>query len=114
MTLNDLLDETYALGFEDAGEMSERFLFCANRAIRFICSAHSKECVKTIYVPREKTSYAETLRELGAGEEFTVKAKGYAYSFKICGSGAFSIKDGETVINQTFSEKNKSFRGFLK
>ncbi len=36
MTLNQLLSETYALGFEDNKELTESFVFAANRAIRTI------------------------------------------------------------------------------
>ena len=36
MTLNQLLSEVYALGFEDAGELDENFVFSVRRALKMI------------------------------------------------------------------------------
>ena len=36
MTLNQLLSEVYALGFEDEGELDESFVFSVRRALKMI------------------------------------------------------------------------------
>lgn len=111
MTLNELLAETYALGFEDAGRLDPAFAFAASRALRLITSEHGYEKCSKIFIPSLDISYHE--RELHGSQSKTVKfvARGTAYSFRAYGTGTFFVKDGTVTRAFTFSTADSPFRG---
>ncbi len=55
MTLKQLLSETYALGFEDEEELTESFVFAANRALRCINTELGDEKTGYIEIPKDKS-----------------------------------------------------------
>lgn len=58
MTLNQLLKEVYALGFDEADELSEEFVFSVNRALKMIYTELvASEKLKITIGPEDEKSF---------------------------------------------------------
>ncbi len=114
MTLNQLLSETYALGFEEATELSEDFIFSANRAIRFINNEHADEKTGIVFVPKHNTVFHLSSYEYTPGNDIVIKLPpAVAYSFRVYGKGSCSIKDSSGTKSRSFSCGTVNIRGFI-
>ena len=103
MTLNQLLKETYALGFEENTELNDSFLFSANRALRMIYSEIAYEKSASIILNIPKISYYCERYEHASGKAITFDLIGVSLSFKHSGNGFFSIRENGTSRNFSFS-----------
>ena len=113
MTLEKLLDEAYALGFESEGEIDESFIFAANRALRQIYSELS--CEVTGYIiasSMQVLSHTESYVHLPKSS-FIQKICGEAYSFKASGEGRYIITDKDGTKELAFSGKRCECRGYI-
>ena len=104
MTTNQLLKETYALGFEDTGEADGGFFFSAARAQRQIFSDLASEIRREITVsPPEVSAHVSEYRH-APYEKKSFTFRGYSFSFKFSGWGSYTLED-------KVSKKSVGFRG---
>ncbi len=114
MTLNQLLSETYALGFEENGEADDVFIFAANRALRLIASELMPTKAKTVTVTAPHLIYRLGSYSHSSGENFEVQFDGAkAYSFRASGSGECIIYDNSGGYAKNFSGAYSELKGLL-
>ena len=94
MTLNELVKEAYALGFESDGTADSAFLFSANRALRMIYADLSSDSYARISQRAPTLAFCEERISLNE-ESLTVESKGVSYSFRYAGNGTFTVGDGK-------------------
>ena len=114
MTINQLLKETYALGFEETGEIDSAFLFAASRALGQILSELADEKRRGIIVsPPTLTHYTASISHK-PGEEISFILKGRCLSFKSFGLGNISIEDDNGKRLVGFGDKDSVTKQFFK
>lgn len=104
MTTNQLLKETYALGFEDTGEADGSFIFAASRALRQIFSELAREVRRGIIVSAPKIAHHTPRYSHEPYEKKSFSFKGYSFSFKFSGWGSYTVEDKS-------SRRTVGFRG---
>ena len=112
MTLKDLQNDVYALGFERVTDPDDLFISAANRALRIIYT--ERKYKNTVAIRTESpriSSHVPKIRYTGA--VMTLPLVGRAYSMRICGKGRFVIKDGESISSESFDGDDMLYRGFL-
>ncbi len=113
MTLDQLFEEVSALGFDDAAEYDDGFLFFARRAIRQINAEWAEERVARILLPSPKISFTLD-RYVHRGGEVHFELSGAALSFTVCGKGGFTLLDGRgSEITANFDTPHGEYREFL-
>ncbi len=94
MTLNQLMQDVAALGFEGGIEDDDIFISSANRALGIIYSDRPVTDEVTIsYDAPGVLSYVPCYRHTGK-DPATFKLPGKAYSFKCSGNGYFTVSEG--------------------
>lgn len=93
MTTNQLLKETYALGFEDVGEADAAFSFSASRALRQIYSELAGERRSAIIASSPTVTYHAEEYIHGPDEQKSFSFTGRSLSFKHSGRGNAAIED---------------------
>jgi hypothetical protein len=106
MNLNDLFKETYALGFEEDGELDESFAFAANRALRMIHEQLSAETSWRIQICAPKiTSYIERYRHIpGSVHGFPIS--GESISYRYSGQGSVKLYFNKKTHTYPFSSRS--------
>lgn len=104
MTINQLLKETYALGFEDTGEADGGFFFSAARAQRQIFSELAGEVRRSIVISAPSVTYHNEEYLHAPDERREFRFKGFSFSFKFSGRGNMIIEDKS-------SRRSVGFRG---
>jgi hypothetical protein len=113
MTLTNLLEEVYALGFEDSAELDENFLITANRALMHIFSEKCEEKLgKMIATGIDTLSYISSYIHR-PGTDVTFSIPGVAYSFRVSGKGSYKIKDKNGERTESFDTVMGQRRGFI-
>ena len=99
MTVNELIDEVCALGFESVLDGELGFLTCANRALRLIFSERGVESSAKISINTPLPNYLIKHYHHPCGEKKVFSISGMALSFRYCGTGSYCIdgEDGKTV-----------------
>ncbi len=114
MTVNELMEDVCALGFEKeiSGELS--FFTAANRALRFINSSLPAVKVKKLIVGGDEGSIVfESYRHTpGCRNSFSLS--GSAFSFKANGSGSYTVCDADGEFSGSFDGEYSAVRGFLR
>lgn len=110
MTINQLLRESYALGFEDTGELNDSFIFSANRALGIICSDIVPEKQARFIISAPEISYRMASYRHTPGKTFKINIKGTSFSFKFSGTGTVSITEKNTRKIKNFNSKNGIFK----
>ena len=116
MTINQLLKETYALGFEETGEIDSGFLFAASRALGQIYSELADEKRHGIIVCPPTVTQRIAIYSHKPNEKVSFNLRGCCLSFKFSGIGNFAIEDkssrrlvgfgdGDGVIKQFFEDE---------
>ena len=114
MTLNQLLSEAYALGFEENGEADELFFFAVNRALRLMATEIMPTKAKTLTVTKPDLIYRLDSYEHSGGKNFEVIFDGAkAYSFRTSGNGEFIVFDNLGGHSKAFSGAYCETRGLL-
>ena len=113
MTLNDLKDEMSALGFEQEINVDDNLVFAVRRALSTIYTERSVYNAFFIeHHPIMPTLVCNFLVHTPLQtESFTLS--GRAYSFTASGSGTFTVNDGGTVTEHSFSAPLYLWRGFI-
>ena len=113
MRLKELLEEVSALGFESEPELTDSFIFSANRALRYIFNELVGDHSKMLYFEKPESSlYLNSLlRE--EGSEIIFVAVGNAMSFKHLGSGVIEFNGRNTKKTLSFSGTG-SVRTFIE
>ncbi|MBQ9070995.1 MAG: hypothetical protein IJY23_06600 [Clostridia bacterium] len=112
MTLNQLLSEVYALGFEDSFEINDVFIFSANRALRLIFLELASPRVAKIHVRREDVCYRLDRYTHTPGTSFEIKTdSARAYSFRAYGNGEYTIIDNNGSQIKRFTGAVSESRG---
>lgn len=102
MTLNELLSEVAALGFESNLGADSAFLSAANRALRLIYSELSIQGkVRVLAGVPSPLSHIPYYRHTGEGDA-RFPLCGIAYSFKVEGRGAYTVRDADGERSFTF------------
>lgn len=114
MTLQQLLNEVYCLGFEDEGELNDSFIFSANRALRSIALEFAKENKSHIVIPEKKISYYLESYTHTPNKELRIELMGSAFSFKYSGKGSYKLIDGLGEREKEFSGKTGEIRSSIK
>lgn len=114
MTLQQLLNEVYCLGFEDIGQIDDNFIFCANRALKSIALEFSKEKTTHIIIPKKQISYYLESYIHTPGENREINVSGTAYSFKYFGKGKFKLMDEFGRQEKELSDIQGEVRGIMK
>lgn len=113
MTLTNLLEEVYALGFEDSAQLDENFVITANRALMHIFSERCEEKLgKMIATRLDLLSYIPSYIHR-PGEDKTFLLPGKAFSFRVSGSGSYKIKDINGERTENFDTVMGQRRGFI-
>lgn len=113
MTLTNLLEEVYALGFEDSSELDETFLITANRALMHIFSEKCEEKLgKMIATGIDTLSYTSSYIHR-PGTDVSFSLPGVAYSFRVSGKGSYKIKDKDGERTESFDTVMGQRRGFI-
>lgn len=113
MTLNRLLEEVYALGFEDAAELNEAFIYSAERAQRLILMEHGNENTGKIIATKLDTASHMELYSHTPGANTSFPIHGVAYSFKVSGKGAFTVTDASGTKITEFNDLMGTHRAFV-
>ena len=114
MTINELLSETYALGFSDEPELTDGFIFSANRALFRIMTELAEDSVREIGIaPLPIVGYVKEYTRR-ANESFSFDLKGSSYSFTASGSGSYIHKSKTKEETFSFSGAHTVCRGFCE
>lgn len=112
MTLQDLQNDVYALGFERVTDPDDLFISAANRALRMIyteCKIKRSVTLRTDSVA--VSSHIPRLRYNASA--VTLPLVGRAYSMRVSGKGRFVIRDAESVRAESFDADDRLYRGFI-
>lgn len=113
MTLTNLLDEVYALGFEDSAELDESFVITANRALMHIFTEKPEERLGRMIATRlDVKSYVSSYIHT-PGTYATFPLVGRAFSFRVSGCGSYKITDGDGERVEHFDTVMGKRRGFI-
>ena len=113
MTLKQLLNETYALGFEEPSEISDGFVFAANRALIRIVSELGADSISNISIPSDGSVLIKERLDLARGESASFSLSGCAYSLTVSGRGSLLVEaDGKSTVIP-FSGSLSAVRGFI-
>lgn len=113
MTVKDLQNDVYALGFERVTDPDDLFISAANRALRIIYT--ERKYKNTVAIRAESAAISSHVSKIRyTGSVMTLPLVGRAYSMRVCGMGRFVIKDGESIITENFDTDDKLYRGFLR
>ncbi|MBQ7387360.1 MAG: hypothetical protein IJW03_04245 [Clostridia bacterium] len=113
MTLKDLQNDVYALGYEKPLEKSELFISALNQAMRIIYSEQKYQKSAKIRV-RRAAEASRTPSFKYIGQPLTLPLVGRAYSMRVCGRGSVIINDGAAVREESFDGDGTLLRGFIR
>ena len=113
MTVNELLSEVSALGYDGALECDEAFLCALERSKRQLFS--ERRVVGTLVIPSRVT------KPLGripiyrhpSGERAIFPLSGVCYSFFVSGEGRYTVVDGDDKFTRSFNAARERHKGFL-
>lgn len=112
MTLKDLQNDVYALGYEKPIEKSDAFVSAANQALRVIYAEQKYQKHTKIRVKRiQEASRVPSIRYIG--ERLTLPLVGRAYSLRAVGRGKIEVNDGRSTKEISFDSDDTLIRGFL-
>ena len=112
MTLKDLQNDVYALGYERPLEESELFISSLNRALRIIYAEQKyKKTVKIHPRSPKIRSYFPLIK--CNSDTVTLPLAGRAYSMRVCGKGSYKIAYGAFEDTQSFDGEDILIRGFI-
>ena len=112
MTLKDLQDDVYSLGYETVKHPDDFFINAANRALRIIfCNNRYKKTVR-IHARYPETSLYAPITHYKA-DPVTLPVKGRGYSLRVCGKGSFTVSDSLGDRKYDFDSDDTLFRGFI-
>lgn len=113
MTLKNLLNEVYSLGFERESYINSAFLTASNHALRTIFSERTQtRGIKIITQYQKPVLHIPVLYHKG-GEHESIAIFGEAYSFKVCGEGEVEIYEKGAKRKLPFKDTYKEMRGRL-
>lgn len=113
MTVNELIDEVCALGFESILDGDAAFLTCANRALRLIFSERGVEGSTKILINNQKPNFRLEHYYHSPSEAYTLKVCGAALSFRYQGRGSYTLKSGTEKVSRDFSSFSGEAREFI-
>lgn len=115
MTLDELKNEVTLLGFDDTIDLEQSIIPAANRALRHLYSQRIFTRTVRLFARSAAVSYYRSEIHCPNGRSTTVPAEGKAYSMRLCGSGQYTINDGEAVSVKHFESGAESIlvHGFL-
>ena len=115
MTLDELKNEVTLLGFDDTIDLEGSIIPAANRALRHLYSQRIFTKTVRLFARRANISYYRSEIHCPNGRNTTIPANGKAYSMRLCGSGQYTINDGQAVSVKYFESGAESIlvHGFL-
>lgn len=112
MTLKDLQNDVYALGFERVTDPDDLFISAANRALRMIYTECDIKSTVRLHTERaEVSSHIPKIRYRGCA--MTLPLAGRAYSLRVSGKGRFVIRSATMVQIESFDTDDTLYRGFI-
>ena len=112
MTLKDLQDDVYSLGYESVKHPDDFFINAANRSLRIIfCKNEYKKTVRVHTRYPETSLYAPITHYRTA--PVTLPVKGRAYSLRACGKGIITVSDSIGERKHEFDGEDTLIRGFI-
>ena len=115
MTLNQLLNEAYALGFEENGTPDDVFIFAANRALRLMALELMPPKAKTVTVPLPDILCRIKSYTHSPKDSFEIPLKdAKAYSFRASGRGEYAVLDNKGGHLKTFSGLHSENKGLIE
>ena len=112
MTLKDLQDDVYSLGYETVKHPDDFFINAANRALRIIfCNNKYMKTVRVHARYPERSLYAPITHYKAA--PVTLPVKGRGYSLRVCGKGRFTVSDSLGERRYDFDSEDSLYRGFI-
>ena len=115
MTLDELKNEVTLLGFDDTIDLERSIIPAANRALRHLYSQRIITKTVRLFARRAGVSYYREEVHCPNGRSTILPAMGKAYSMRLCGSGQYTINDGQAVTVKYFESGAESIlvHGFL-
>ena len=114
MTIKTLFEDVCALGFEDATDMTDAFIYSAKRAQRTIALEWGREARARILASGIDT--VSTVKLLKKAPSDTVSynsGAANAFSFKVSGKGSYKIIDSSGEEKYSFDSVMALHRGFM-
>ena len=113
MTLDQLVEEVCALGFENTVEADSQLLTAANRALRLIFSERGSYATSSLIAAPIKPVFYLPLYEHRGSALDTIHIEGRAFSFKVSGKGELRVTDKSGQYSEMFDTPFGVKRGFI-